>query len=74
VSFKGRVKNGVVVLPPGTELTEGMEVQVIAEPKPSLDDDPFAAAVGKVARPRPHWPKAYALNHDHYLSGAPKKP
>jgi len=33
----------------------------------------FLAAVLKTAKPRPHWPKDYALNHGHYVSGEPKK-
>jgi hypothetical protein len=38
------------------------------------EDDPFLAAVRKTAKPRPHWPKDYALNHGHYVSGEPRKP
>jgi len=72
VSFKGTVKNGVVVLPPGAKLPDGTPVEVIADewqPK----DDPFVAAVLKVAKPRPHWPTDYARNLDHYLYGLPKR-
>jgi hypothetical protein len=72
MSVTRKVKNGVVVLPAGTTLPEGAEVK--AE---SVDlaphDDPFLAAVLKAAKPRPHWPKNYALNHGHYISGEPKK-
>ena len=38
------------------------------------ESDPFLQAVDKVAKPRPHWPKDYALNHGHYVSGEPRKP
>jgi hypothetical protein len=72
MSVTGKIKNGVVVLPPGTKLPEGAEVKV-----ETLDlvpqDDPFLAAALKAAKPRPHWPKDYALNHGHYVSGEPKK-
>jgi hypothetical protein len=72
MSVTGKIKNGVVVLPPGTELPEGADVKV-----ETLDlarqDDPFLAAALKAAKPRPHWPKDYALNHGHYVSGEPKK-
>jgi len=72
MSVTGKVKNGVVILPAGTDLAEGAEVKV-----ETLDlapqDDPFLAAALKVAKPRPHWPKDYALNHGHYVSGEPKK-
>ena len=72
MSYTGKVQNGVVVLPPGVTLPEGVEVKV--EPLELLpEDDPFIAAVVKLAKPRPHWPKDYALNHGHYVSGEPKK-
>jgi hypothetical protein len=71
MSYKGKVKNGVVVLPPGTRLAEGMEVEVTtAEVEVS---DPSLKAILKLAKPRPHWPKDYALNHAHYVKGHPKK-
>ena len=73
MSFTGKVKNGVVVLPPEANLPEGAEVKV--EPLDLIpEDDPFIQAVLKLAKPRPHWPKDYALNHGHYVSGEPKKP
>jgi hypothetical protein len=72
VSIKGTVKNGVVVLPPEAQLPEGTEVEVIAEAELLPEDDPFIAAVLKVAKPRPHWPKDYTRNLDQYLYGVPK--
>jgi uncharacterized lipoprotein YbaY len=72
VSYTGTVKNGVVVLPPDVRLPEGAEVKV--EPvEISMADDPSVAAALKLAKPRPHWPKDYALNHAHYVKGHPKK-
>ena len=72
MSVTGRIKNGVVVLPPGTVLPEGAVVKVeTVELTPQ--DDPLVAAVEKLARPRPHLPEDYALNHGHYLRGEPKK-
>lgn len=72
MSYTGTVKNGVVVLPPEVKLPEGTEVKV--EPlEPLGEDDPFVQAVLKLAKPRPHWPTDYALNHGHYVSGEPKK-
>ena len=66
------LKNGVVVLPPEAQLPEGTEVRV--EPLELIDEnEPFIQAVLKLAKPRPHWPKDYALNHGHYVSGEPKK-
>ena len=50
MSYKGKVKNGVVVLPPEANLPEGTPVEVIADEwRP--EDDPFVAAVLKVATP-----------------------
>ena len=73
MSYTGKVKNGVVVLPPEVKLPEGAEVRV--EPVELLpEDDPFLQAVLKLAKPRPHWPRDYALNHGLYVSGEPRKP
>ena len=72
MSFTGRIQNGVVVLPPEVKLPDGTEVTV--EPLNAVaEDDPFLRAISKAAKPRPHWPKDYALNHGHYVSGEPKK-
>ena len=72
MSVTGKIKNGVVVLPPGTKLPEGAEVKVETL-SPAAESDPFLQAVLKLAKPRPHWPKDYALNHAHYAKGHPKK-
>lgn len=72
MSVTGKIVNGRVVLPSGTKLPEGAEVKV-----ETLDllpeSDPLIAAVLKLAKPRPHWPKDFALNHAHYVKGHPKK-
>jgi hypothetical protein len=72
MSVTGKVVNGLVVLPPGTKLPEGAEVR-IETLKLTPEDDLLVAAVEKLAKPRPHLPKDYALNHGHYLRGEPKK-
>jgi hypothetical protein len=38
-----------------------------------LANDPFLKLILKLAKPRPHWPKDYALNHGYYTKGEPKK-
>ena len=64
MSVTGTVKNGVIVLPPGTKLPEGAQVKVeTVESAPA--EDPFLAVVERLAKPRPHLPKDYALNHNH---------
>ena len=72
MSFTGKIRNGVVVLPPEIKLPEGTEVNVEA-PDLAPENDPFIQAVLNLAKPRPHWPKDYALNHAHYVKGHPKK-
>ena len=72
MSFTGKIQNGVVVLPPEIKLPEGTTVNIEA-PDLSSENDPFIKAVLKLAKPRPHWPKDYALNHGHYVGGEPKK-
>ena len=72
MSVTGKIKNGVVVLPPGTKLPEGAEVRVETVLLTAADD-PFVAVVEKLAKPRPHWPKDFVLNHGHYAGGEPKK-
>jgi hypothetical protein len=71
MSVTGKIKNGVVELPPGAKFPEGAEVKV--ETLLAAADDPFVAAVEKLARPRPHLPGDYALNHGHYVGGEPKR-
>ena len=70
MSYTGKVQNGVVVLPPEVKLPEGTEVEVTPR---AVADDPFVQAAMKADKPHPHWPKDYALNHGHYVSGEPKK-
>ncbi len=72
MSYLGTVQNGVIVLPPDVHLPEGAEVEVT--PRELLpEDDPFYATVLRLAKPRPHLPEDYALNHGHYVGGEPKK-
>ena len=71
MSYRGTVKNGVVVLPPEVKLPEGTAVEVIPE-SVSAAEDPFVAAIQKAAKPRPHWPKDFTRTLDHYLYGGPK--
>ena len=69
MSVTGKIVNGLIVLPSGTKLPEGAEVRI----ETIAAEDPFAAAAERLAKPRPHLPKDFALNHGHYLRGEPKK-
>ena len=72
MSITGKIVNGLVVLPPGIKMPEGAAVKVETL-ESATQDDPLVAAVERLAKPRPHLPKDYALNHGHYLRGEPKK-
>jgi hypothetical protein len=74
--YRGKVKNGVVVLDKGADLPEGTEVRVeaIASAEPPAGQratlaERFAGVIGTV----PDLPRDMADQHDHYLHGAPKR-
>ncbi len=72
MTYRGRVKNGVVILDPPASLAEGSEVQVIPTEDQALPPtwaEVFKDIIGKAEG----LPADMALNHDHYLHGAPKK-
>jgi hypothetical protein len=71
VSFKGTVKNGVVILPPEAKLPDGTAVEVKLMMVPTADP-PFLQELLKLAKDR-DWPADFALNHSHYTKGHPKK-
>ena len=71
MTYIGKVENGVVVLPPDVKLPEGAEVRV--EPLESAEEDPFLAAIRKIAKPRPHWPVDFVENHGYYVDGEPRR-
>lgn len=62
MTYKGTIINGLVVLPPEVVLPEGAEVDVTPR-ESAVVEDPFFALVEKLAKPRPHLPADYALNH-----------
>ena len=76
MTFRGIVKNGVVVLDGTAELSEGTEVRVepIARGESFPSEGPtlveqFRDVIGTV----PDLPFDMAEQHDHYLHGAPKR-
>jgi hypothetical protein len=74
--YRGRVKNGVVILDQSADLPEGTEVRVepftpareVSVEGPTLAEQ-FADVIGTV----PELPSDMAAQHDHYLHGAPKR-
>jgi len=72
MTYRGRVKNGVIVLDEPLTLPEGAQVEVT--PSDAQGDGPtwaevFKDVIGKAAG----LPADSSINHDHYLHGAPKK-
>lgn len=79
MQYRGRVKNGVVVLDSPRALPEGAEVRVeLVSPEsqsPLLDEQgqTLGQKLMKYAGRAVDLPEDAALNHDHYLHGAPKR-
>lgn len=72
MTYKGKVRNGVVVLETGTDLEEGVDVIV----QPVADRDDFSSlreGLLKFAGAAKGLPSDMARNHDHYIHGTPKK-
>ncbi len=72
MSYRGRVRNGVIVLEPPATLPEGVEVEVVP-----ADDGragpTWAEVFEDVAGRAEGLPADASINHDHYLYGTPKK-
>ncbi len=72
MSYKGTIKNGVVVLPPGVELPDGTKVELL--PLVSAKEaEEFTDELLRIASQTRNLPPDLAKNHDHYLHGLPKK-
>jgi hypothetical protein len=72
MTYRGHVKNGVVVLDEQISLPEGAEVEVspkVAETQPPTWAEVFKDVIGKAEG----LPADSSINHDHYLYGTPKK-
>ena len=70
MTYKGHIKNGVVVLERPEALPEGtaVRVEVLRE-----SDRALGARLLKHAGKAKGLPKDLASNHDHYLHGLPKR-
>jgi len=72
MTYKGRVRNGLIVLDPPAELPEGTEVRV----EPVEDDDDYRGlreGLLSLSGIVEGLPSDMARNHDRYLHGTPKK-
>jgi len=71
VSYKGTVKNGVVILPVDAELSDGTEVEIVV-PESAPNED-FTQMLENIAKEVQGLPADLAQHHDHYLYGTPKE-
>lgn len=78
MTFRGLVKNGVVVLEEKAKLAEGTRVRVqtmkkAAGRKKAGSSQTLGQRLMKFAGSAKGLPKDMARNHDHYIHGAPRK-
>ena len=71
MTYKGKVKDGVVVLEPGARLDEGAEV--VVEPVKVAPSRSLSERLRPLIGIAKGLPKDLAENHDHYLHGRPKR-
>ena len=72
MTYRGRIKNGVVILNPPASLPEGCEVDVALAEEQALPPtwaEVFKDLIGRAEG----LPTDMARNHDHYLHGAPRR-
>lgn len=71
MEYRGKIKNGVVILEQGNALAEGTEVRV-APLTPEATTMTTWEKLRSPAGSAPGLPKDAAREHDHYLYGTPK--
>jgi hypothetical protein len=71
MTYRGKVKGGVVVLEPGAQLDEGTDVVVERVESPE-DLERLRKGLLDLAG-TVNGPSDLARNHDHYIHGTPKK-
>ena len=75
MSFQGTMLNGVVVLDEPAKIPEGTRVKVVpSEPSPEKkESEPTLGFLLKYAGSIKDMPPDFAVQHDHYIHGTPKK-
>ena len=71
MTYRGQVKNGVVVLEDGKGLTDGTLVRVEPIPRESKEDHDAGSVFRLAERAKPTGIRDLGINHDHYLYGHP---
>ena len=71
MTYRGHVRNGVIVLDDAVPLEEGAEVRVEIETKASQEQNllgvPLAQRLARVIGKASDLPQDWSLNHDDYL-------
>lgn len=74
MEFSGTVLNGAIILDGPQSLPEGTKVKVVVPAtQPTADNSSLRDFLLSIAGSVPDWPADMAVNHDHYLHGAPKQ-
>lgn len=76
VTYRGHIKNGVIVIDEPVELPEGAEVRVeVSAPSTTPDDngETLGQMLLRHAGVAEGLPSDLARNHDHYIHGTPKE-
>jgi hypothetical protein len=75
MSYTGIIKDGVVVLPPGVQLPDGAQVEVMVPEASGVAQPPRPAyeALAEFVGAFDGLPTDLARNHDHYLHGTPRR-
>jgi hypothetical protein len=82
MTYVGKIQNGVVVLPKGVSLPEGMQVIITpSEPSSPQEINAKPSSFGERMEELARWaesqpcdlPEDLAANHDHYIHGLPKR-
>lgn len=74
MTYKGKVKNGVVVVQDGVSLPENAEVNIeLVKPGKSEASPSWAEVFKDVIGKVDDLPPDMAENHDHYIHGTPKQ-
>lgn len=73
MTYRGRVHNNVVVLPPDAMLPEGCEVIVEPVEAPAGERGSLLDHLGDLVGSMGGLPEDFAENHDHYIHGVPKR-
>jgi hypothetical protein len=73
MTYRGRVKNGQILLDDPVVLPEGTEVRIEVAQQPAGNGDELAAMLMRHAGNGRDLPTDLAAQHDHYAHGKPKR-